>query len=107
MRVCSVVSNFMTPWTIAGQASLSMEFSRQAYWSELPFPTPGDLPDPGIQSSLPALAGVLFFTTEPPGKPLPDVQSSLVQFSHSVMSDSLQPHGPQHARCYSTIKQDS
>ena len=39
----------MTSWTIACQAPLSMEFSRQEYWSGLPFPTPGDLPDPGIQ----------------------------------------------------------
>ena len=49
-----------------------MEFSRQEYWSRLPFPPPGDLPDPGIEpASLasPALAGS-FFTTEPPGKPL-------------------------------------
>ena len=53
------------------QASLSMGFSRQEYWSGLPFPPPGDLPDPGIQPSSPvspALAGRLF-TTEPPGKP--------------------------------------
>ena len=61
----------MTPWTVVGQAPLSMGFSRQEYWGELPFPTPGDLSDPGIQCvSLvsPALAGG-FFTTEPPGKP--------------------------------------
>ena len=52
-----------TPWTVALQVPLSMEFSRQEYWSELPFPTPGDLPDPGIQYvSLvsPALAGRFF-----------------------------------------------
>ena len=53
------------PWTVACQAPLSMEFSRQDYYSRLPFPTPGDLPDPGIEpTSLasPALA-VGFFTT--------------------------------------------
>ena len=53
------------------QASLSMEFSRQEYWSGLPFPTPGDLPDPGVEpESLvsPTLAGG-FFTTAPRGKP--------------------------------------
>ena len=43
------VQLFMTPWTVARLAPLSMEFSRQEYWSGLPFPTPGDLPDPGIQ----------------------------------------------------------
>ena len=55
-------------WTVARQASLSMEFSRQEYWSGLLFLLPGDLPDPGIELVPPALAGS-FFTTEPPGKP--------------------------------------
>ena len=45
----------MTPWTVACQALLSMEFSRQEYWSGLPFPFPGDLPNPGIKPSSPAL----------------------------------------------------
>ena len=40
------------PWTVAHQALLSKEFSRQEYWNGLPFPTPGDLPDPGIESSM-------------------------------------------------------
>ena len=44
-----------TPWTVAHQAPLSMGFSRQEYWSELPFPSPGDLPDPGIKPRSPAL----------------------------------------------------
>ena len=50
---CSVVS--ATPWTVAGQAPLSMGFSRQEYWSGLPFPSPGDLPDPGIEPGSPTL----------------------------------------------------
>ena len=61
---------FATPWIAARQAPLSMEFSRQEYWSWLPFPSPADLPHPGIEPAspmTPALAGV-FFTTEPPGK---------------------------------------
>ena len=58
----------VTPWTVACQAPLSMEFSRQEYWSGLPFPPPEDLPDPGIEPVSPALAGG-FFTTEAPGKP--------------------------------------
>ena len=45
----------MTPWAVAYQASPSMGFSRQEYWSGLPFPSPGDLPDPGIESRSPAL----------------------------------------------------
>ena len=43
------------PWTVAHQAPLSMEFSRQEYWSGLPFPSPGDLPEPGIEPESPAL----------------------------------------------------
>ena len=61
----------MTPWTVAHQAPLSMGFSKQEHWSGLPFPPPGDLPNPGIEpASLasPALAGG-FFTTALPGPP--------------------------------------
>ena len=62
----------MTPWTVAPQAPHFMGFSRQEYWNHLPFPSPGDLPDPGIEPvslGSPALADG-FFTTVPPGKPL-------------------------------------
>ena len=59
---------FATPWTVAYQVPQSMGFlPRQEYWSGLPFPSPGDLLSPGIESSSPALAGG-FFTTEPPWK---------------------------------------
>ena len=60
---------FVTPWTVAHQASLSMEFSRQEYWSRLPFPSPWDLPDPGIELASPLSPALArrFFTTEPPG----------------------------------------
>ena len=51
---------FATPWTVAQQAPLSMRFSRQEYWSELPFPSPGDLPNPRIEPASPALAGRFF-----------------------------------------------
>ena len=57
---CSSLSRvllFVTPWTVAHQAPLSMEFSRQEYWRQLPFPSPGDLPDPGIEPGSPALQG--------------------------------------------------
>ena len=54
--ICSVVSDcIVTPWTVAHQAPLSMEFSRQEYWSGLPFPFPGDLPFPGVEPRSPAL----------------------------------------------------
>ena len=68
MSAFSVISDSETPWTVAHQAPLSMGFSRQEYWSGLPFPPPGNLPDPGnepISPEFPALAG-RFFTTEPP-----------------------------------------
>ena len=52
--VLSCVGLFVTPWTVAHQAPLSMRLPRQKYWSELPFPTPGDLPDPGIKPVSPA-----------------------------------------------------
>ena len=61
-----------SPWTVAHQACLSMGFPRQEYWSGLPFPPPGDLPDPGMEPMSPAstaLAG-RFLTTVPPVKPL-------------------------------------
>ena len=60
---------FVTPWTVAHQAPLSMGFSRQEYWSGLPFPSPGDLPDPGIEPRSPTLQADAL-TSDPPGKPL-------------------------------------
>ena len=70
MCVCvlSHVQLFAAPWIVANQAPLSMEFSRQEHWSGLPFPSPGDLPDPGIKLLSLALAGRRF-TTVPFGKP--------------------------------------
>ena len=65
VQLLSRVQLFAAPWTVACQAPLSMEFSRQEYWSGLPFPIPGDLLDPGIESmsyTSHALAGE-FFTT--------------------------------------------
>ena len=67
---CSV-QLFVILWTVAHQAPLPLWLSRQNYWRGLPFPTPGDLPDPGIEPvslASPALPG-RFFTTVPPGKP--------------------------------------
>ena len=68
MKLLSRVRLFATPWTVAHQAPLSIGFSRQGYWSGLPFPFPGDLLDPGIEPGSSALqADTLPF--EPPGKP--------------------------------------
>ena len=63
--VLNPVQLFDTPWTVAHLASLSMGFPRQQYWSRLPFPPPGVLPNPGIEPVSPALVG-RFFTTEIP-----------------------------------------
>ena len=57
-----------TPWTVACKVPLSVEFSKQQYWSGLPFPSPGDLPDPGIEPGSPTLQADAL-PSEPPGKP--------------------------------------
>ena len=68
-----MADSFVTPWTAAHQAPLRTGFPRQEYWGRVPFPAPGDLPDPGVRLVSPALAG-RFFTTEPPRKPLKNIQ---------------------------------
>ena len=86
----SCVQLFETPWTVAQQAPQSMGFSRQEYWSGLPSPSPGNLPDLGIELVSPVLARG-FFTAETPGKPycdmatynLPYTMHFAVYFSYS------------------------
>ena len=68
MKSLSCVRLFVTPWTVAYQAPPSMRFSRQECWSGLPFPSPGDLPNPGIEPGSPALQADAL-PSEPPGKP--------------------------------------
>ena len=68
MLVAHSCPTLCDPWTIACQAPLSMEFSRQEYWSGLPFLSPGDLPDPGIKPRSPVLQ-TDSLPSEPPGKP--------------------------------------
>ena len=65
MNSVSLVRLFVTPWTLAYEAPPSVEFSRQEYWSGLPFPSPGDLPQPGIEPGSPAGKQTLL-TSEPP-----------------------------------------
>ena len=67
VKLLSLVRLFATPWTVAYQAPPFMEFSRQEHWSELPFPSPGDLPNPGIEPRSPALQTDTF-PFELPGK---------------------------------------
>ena len=81
-QLLSCIRIFVTPWTAAYQAPLSVGFSRQEYWSELPFPIPGDLLNPGIKPmflACPALPG-RFFTTTPPGKSYPQLR--IIYFLH-------------------------
>ena len=66
VKSLSLVRFFVTPWTAAYQAPPSMGFSRQAYWSGLPFPSPGDLPDPGTEPRSPTLQADAL-TSEPLG----------------------------------------
>ena len=75
VKLLSRVRLFATPWTIAHQAPQSMEFSRQDSWSGLPFPSPADLPNPGIESSSPALKADSQLVKNPPA-----MQETLVQF---------------------------
>ena len=79
----------MTPWTVDYQASLSMEFSRQEYWSGLPLPSPGDLPNPGVEPRSPALQ-VDALTSEPPGKPNVHKRSKIgpVCFTHIAICEA-------------------
>ena len=89
--VLSRVRLFGTPWAVARQAPPSMGFSRRVYWSGVPFPSPGDLPHPGIKSvSLmsPALAGG-FFTTAPPGNPLSFLNGSLSNARDAIMINKI------------------
>ena len=81
MQLLSHVRLFVTPWTVACQAPLSMECSKQEYWSGSPFPTPGDLPDPGMElaSLVPSALADGFFTTAPPEK-----SSSVIYFIYST-----------------------
>ena len=98
-QLLSLVLLFVTPWTVAHQAPLSMEFFRQEYWSVLPFSAPENLPDPGI-----SLAGG-FFTTEPPGKPHLFIVSYVNSLSLSP-SPSIERHmtlQEGYSSCLSTI----
>ena len=92
VKSLSRVQLFATPWTVAYQAPPSMGFSGQEYWSGWPFPSPGDLPDPGIESGTPAFQAEAL-TSEPPGKSYRKVtstrkpsQTHSPSFSHSVLS---------------------
>ena len=79
VKKLSRVRLFATPWTVAYQAPPSLGFSRQEYWSGLPFPSPGDLPNPGIEPGSPVLQADAL-PSEPPGKSSSRDQPSSVLF---------------------------
>ena len=89
---CSVVSrSFATPWTVTDQAPLSMGFSRQEYWTGLPFPSPGKLLDPVIEPTSSKLAS-RFFTNKPPGNP-----HSLLNYASSFLEHTDLPISLSHS----------
>ena len=88
---------FAIQWTVAHQAPLSMNFSRQEYWSGLPFPSPEDLPDPGMEPRSPALQADSLLFDHQRNNLFQRCSLSSGQFSRLVMSDSLRPHEPQHS----------
>ena len=96
-QLLSHVWLFATPWTVACQASLSMGFSRQEYWSGLPFPPPEDLPNPGIEPASPkslaspALAGGFFTTVDALSIFLVKMHSSLSMFCRCFKLKLLLP----------------
>ena len=89
VELLSRVRLYVIPWTVAHLAPLSMGFPRQEYWSGVPFPSPGDLPNPGIEPVSLALAGG-FFTAEPPGNQLK---------RDAFVSGALPTRGADRSRC--------
>ena len=87
MKLLSRVRLFVTPLTVAYKAPPFMGFSRQEYWSGLPFPSPGDLPDPGIEPRSPAFQGDAL-TSEPPGKQKEDSGPTLHEAKTNLVSVS-------------------
>ena len=105
MFSCSVASNsLVTPWTIAHQAPLSMGLPRQEYWSGLPFPSPGDLPYPGIKLVSPALAGG-FLTSEPQGSPISGIDALIKETPESSLIPSV--NTMRGRRIWSSVSQEA
>ena len=96
-------NSLMTSWTVACQAPLYMKFSRQEYWNGLPFPSPGDLFNPGIEPTSPALAG-RFFTSEPPGESLVSVNTKCIYLATTGWKKLAVPLVLQNIICTSYCK---
>ena len=95
MKSLSRVRLFATPQTVASQAPPSMGFSRQECWSGLPFPSPGDLPNPGIEPRSPTLQAYTL-QSEPPGKPIISIDKpsnmNLITFETLLVLESYYQH---------------
>ena len=100
MKSLSSVQLFVTPWTVAYHAPPSMGFSRQEYWSGLPFPSPEDLPDPIWVSHIVGRCSTIRATrkVQTESKKIVNALLSSVQFHHSVISNSLRYHELQCSR---------
>ena len=94
VQLLSCVRLFATPWTVACQASRSMEFSRQEYWSGLPHPSPGDLPNPRIEPSSPTLQ-VDSLLSEPPGKPFCEARVGSNEDHRKSVNGTVPPYSLQ------------
>ena len=95
VKSLSGIQLFATPWTVACQVPPSMGFSRQEYWSGLPFPSSGDLPDSGIEPGSPVLLADAL-PSEPPGKS--GHEEGVVEIRHAKIND-----GTTHLFSYSTV----
>ena len=91
--LCSVMADSVTPWSVARQAPLSMEFSRQEYWRGEPFPSTGDLLDLGVEPGSPTLQADSL-PTEPPGKPKKQLYSNLEKKKKNL--SLIEPGGQGH-----------
>ena len=100
--MCSDVSDSPTPWTVACQAHLTIEFPRQEYLSGLSFLSPGDLPDPRIEPVSPALAG-RFFTTGV-NYPRQSFVSELIKEEDIIASQIFPSERPYAGSCFQTLR---
>ena len=92
MKWLSRVRLFATPWTVAHQAPPSMEFSRQEYWGGLPFPSPGNLPGPGIEPGSPALWADALVSL-PPGSPIQSEVSQKEKNKYCILMTYMESRG--------------
>ena len=102
--VAVMFNSFVTPWTVARRAPLSMEFSRQEYWNGLPFPAPGDRPNPGIKSTSPSLLlANRFFYGWAAGEALQTLYASNYPITSPFSNFTCHPTGPESHDCTALV----